>query len=142
MASSFPSISQTLAYFESHDPAKLAAEEKAHQDSLTECLHILTSSDPPNVLSSHYKAVVSQAPRPEVLPQSARKQEAREKPLFSETVLSSTSQHSTITVPHRHRDSPFSEIEVTALCNDNLGIEVEVQGLKSSLGSGMRSLKV
>ncbi len=142
MESSFPSIWQTLAYLESHDPVKLAAEEKARQDALAERLRISASSGPPNVSSSRYEAVVSQASRPEVPPRPARKREARENPSFPETVLPPTPQHSTTTVPSQHRDSPSSEVKVTALRNKISGIEVEVQGLKRSLGSGMRSLKI
>lgn len=73
MASSFPSILQTLAYFEGPDSAKLAAEEKAHQDALAERLRIPASSGPPNVSSSPYVAEASQASRPEVPPRPARK---------------------------------------------------------------------
>jgi len=87
MASSFPSISQTLAYFESPNPAKLAAEKKARQDALAERLRILAFSGPPNVSSSPYEAEVPQASPPEVPPRPARKREARENPSIPETIL-------------------------------------------------------
>ena len=133
MASSFPSISQTLAYFESPDPAKLAAEEKARQDALTERLRISAFSGPPNVSSSPYEAEVSQASRPEVPPRPVRKREARENPSIPDIILPLTPQDSTITVSSRHRDSPTSEAEVTALRNEISGIKVEVEGLKEQL---------
>jgi peptidoglycan hydrolase CwlO-like protein len=135
MASSFPSISQTLAYFESPDPAKLAAEEKARQNALAERLRISTCSGPPNVLSSPYEAEVSQTSRPEVPLRPARKREARETPSIPEAILPPTPQDSTITVSSRHRDSPTSEAEVSSLRKEISGIKDEVQGLKEQLGS-------
>ncbi|KAH8757096.1 hypothetical protein BGZ57DRAFT_645795 [Hyaloscypha finlandica] len=134
MASSFPSISQTLAYFESPDPAKLAAEEKARQDALAERLRISAFSGPPNVSSSPHEAAVSQASRPEVPPRPARRREARESPPIPDTILPLTPQDSTITASSRHRDPPTSEAEVTALRNEISGIKVEVEGLKEQLG--------
>lgn len=134
MASSFPSISQTLAYFESPDPAKLAAEEKARQDALAKRLHISASSDPSNVSSSPHEAAVSQASRPEVPPRPARRREARENPPIPETILPLTPQDSTITVSSRRRDPPTSEADVTALRSEISGIKVEVEGLKEQLG--------
>ena len=134
MTSSFPSISQTLAYFERPDPAKLAAEEKARQDALAERLRISVFSGPPNVSSSPHEAEVSQASRPEVPPRPTRRREARENPSIPDTILPLTPQDSTITVSSRHRDPPTSEAEVTALRNEISGIKVEVEGLKEQLG--------
>ena len=134
MASSFPSISQTLAYFESPDSVKLAAEEKARQDALAERLRISTFSGPPNVSSSPYEAEVSQASRPEVPPRPTRKREARANSSIPETIFPPTPQYSTSTVSSRHRDPPTSEAEVTALRNEISDIKVEVQGLKEQLG--------
>jgi len=130
MASSFPSISQTLAYFESPDPAKLAAAEKARQDALAERLRISALSGPPHVSSSPHEAAVSQASRPEAPPRPARRREARENLPIPETILPLTPQDSTITVSSRHRDPPTSE----ALRNEISGIKVEVEGLKEQLG--------
>jgi len=134
MASSFPSILQTLAYFQSPDPAKLAAEEKARQDALAERLRISAFSGPPNVLSSAHEAAVSQASRPEVPPRPARRREARENPPIPETILPLTPQDSTITVSSQHRNPPTSEADVTALRNEISGIKIEVEGLKEQLG--------
>ncbi|KUJ10919.1 uncharacterized protein LY89DRAFT_689474 [Mollisia scopiformis] len=134
MASSFPSISQALAYFESSDPAKLAAEEKARQDALAERLRISAFSGPPNVSPSPHEAEVSQASRPKIPPRPVRRREARETPSIPDTILPLTPQDSTITVSSRHRDLPTSEAEVTALRNEISGIQVEVEGLKEQLG--------
>ncbi|KAG9228066.1 hypothetical protein BJ875DRAFT_447204, partial [Amylocarpus encephaloides] len=130
MASSFPSISQTLAYFESPDPAKLAAAEKARQDALAERLRISALTGPPHVSSSPHEAAVSQASRPEVPPRPARRRDARENLPIPETILPLTPQDSTITVSSRHRDPPTLE----ALRNEISGIKVEVEGLKEQLG--------
>jgi hypothetical protein len=133
MASSFPSISETLAYFEKLDQAKLAAEEKARQDALAERLRISAFRGPPNISSSPYEGEVSQASLPEVPPRPTRTQEARANPSIPETILPPTPQDSTITFSSRIRDSPTSEAEVTALLNEISGIKVEVQGLKEQL---------
>ena len=142
MASSFPSISQTLAYFESPDPAKLAVEEKARQDALAERLRISALSGPPNVSSSPHEGEVSQASRPEVPPRPARKREARENPSIPDKILPFTPQGCTITVSSRHRDPPTSEAEVTALRNEISGIKVEVEGLKEQLGIRNKEFEV
>ena len=134
MTSSFPSISHTLAYFESHDPAKLAREKKARQDALADRLRISAfSSRQPDVSSSLYEAEVPQALRPEVPPRPAREREARENPSNPETILPPTPQDSTITVSSWHRDPPTSTAEVTALRNEVSDIKVEVKGLKEQL---------
>jgi hypothetical protein len=134
MASSFPSISQTLAYFEHSDPAKLAAEEKTRQDARAERLRISDSSGPLNLSSSPYEAEVSQPSRPEVPPRPTRKREARENSSIPEIILPPIPQDSTTTVSSRHRNPPASEAEVATLRNEISGIKVEVQSLKKQLG--------
>ncbi|KAL5313322.1 hypothetical protein ACEPPN_019055 [Leptodophora sp. 'Broadleaf-Isolate-01'] len=134
MASSFPSISPTLAFFQNPDPAKLAVEEKARQDALAERLRISAFSGSSNVSSSPHDAEVSQVSRPEVPPRPTRKREARENPSIPDTILPPTPQDSTITNSSRHRDPPTSEAEATALRNEISGIKVEVEGLKEQLG--------
>ncbi|KAF8862696.1 hypothetical protein BDZ45DRAFT_722969 [Acephala macrosclerotiorum] len=134
MAASFPSVSQALAYFESPDLAKLAAEEKARQDVLAERLHISAFSGPPNVSSSPYEAEVSQASHPEIPPRPARKREARENSHIPKTTLPPTLQDPTVTVSSRHRSLPTSEAENIALRNDISSIKIEVEGLKEQLG--------
>ncbi|KAH6699819.1 hypothetical protein BKA61DRAFT_208209 [Leptodontidium sp. MPI-SDFR-AT-0119] len=134
MAFSFPSISPTLAFFQNPDPAKLAVEEKAHQDALAERLRISAFSGSSNVSSSPHDAEVSQVSRPEVPPRPTRKREARENPSIPDTTLPPTPQESTITNSTRHRDPTTSEAEATALRNEISGIKVEVEGLKEQLG--------
>lgn len=134
MASSFPSISHNVAFFESPNPAKLAAEQKGRQDARAERLRISASSGLPNVSSSPYEAKVSQASRPEVPLRPTRKREARDTPSILETILPPTPQGSAVTASNRYRDPLISETEVTALKSEISGIKVEVQSLKEQLG--------
>ena len=133
MASSFPSISPTLTYFENPDQAKFAAEQKAHQDALAEHLRISAFSGSPHILSPPDEAAVSQVSRPEVPPRSTRKREARENPSTLDTMLPLTPRDSAITGSIRHRDPPTSKAEVTALQNEISDIKLEVEALKERL---------